>query len=279
MDVNSRTIVSALAIVVCGAFSAKAQNAHQFHPDGRISARASRDSLDSLVYPAVLPEGKMALRFDSLTARLGKMKETDAKKTVKFSFVNVTDTVQRITKVRTTCGCTLVKCDKMTLKPGEKGTLTLTFNPKNQPGKVDVSAFLYTTHSKRNPMARITLTGMVEDSGDQWRHLPVQMGNLRLKRKELVVNVAPGTKLVKERIAIANAGETPLTLKTPFLPQGINVCSEPATIPPGEEADLLIEIDMQKLSALAKEHAILIEGLGGRPSERIIKLKVKTSGK
>lgn len=265
--------------MACGAFSAKAQNAHMFHPDGSIQAKASRDSLDSLVYPAVLPEGGEALRFDSLTARLGTMQETDAKRTVAFAFVNTTDSVQRITKVCTTCGCTLAKCDKMTLKPGEKGTLTLTFNPKNQPGKVDVSAFLYTTHSKRNPMARITLTGMVEDSGDQWRHLPVQMGNLRLKRKELTVKVAQGTKVVKERIAIANAGNAPLTLKTPFLPQGIKVSSEPATIPPGEEADLLIEIDVQKLSPLAKEHAILIEGLDGRPSERIIRLKVKTSGK
>lgn len=273
MDVK-RYIILIFVIMTSVLFSVKAQNIPKFRPNRR-AVNPSRLAIDSLVNPSVLSVGATALKFDTLLYNLGQMMETDPKQTARFTFVNATDSVQRITQVRTTCGCTSARCDKRLLQPGEKGEVILTFNPNNQPGTVDVSAFIYTTHSKSNPMARLTLIGKVEESTDPWRHLPAKMGTLRLKRKNVTIHAKPDMKIVRERIAIANAGNTVLKLKAPFLPTGISVNTEPATINPNEEADLVITIDMSKLSRMVKNHSILLEGLSGRPSERIIKLNVE----
>lgn len=273
MDVNGFKIL-VFAVIACVMFSAEAQNIPKFRPDRNVVS-PSRLALDSLVYPSVLPDGGKVLKFDTLLCDLGQMKETDPKRTAIFTFFNATDSVQHITLVRTTCGCASAQCDKRTLQPGEKGKVTLTFNPYNQPGTVDVSAFVYTTRSKSNPMARLTLIGKVEESTDQWRHLPAKMEKLRLKRKSVTIQVRPDSKIIKERIAIANSGNTPLKISAPFLPKGIGVSTEPETIAPSEDADLVITIDTRKLSRAVKSQTILLEGIGGRPSERTITLNIE----
>lgn len=275
MDVNFRTIASVIVAIMGVAFSVDAQNAYKFQPNTKRADSASRALLDSLVYPTVLPEGTGALKFDSICHNLGTMKDTSPMQTARFCFVNTTDTVQTITKVRTTCGCALVKSQKTSIMPGEKSAIVITFNPHNQSGTINVSAFVYTTHSKRNPMAQLTIKGEVTESSDQWKHLPIKMGAMRLKHSNVVIKPHLGAKVIKERIAIANTGNIPLKVSAPFLPAGISVYTEPESISPQEEADLVINIELDKISKSIKDYKILLEGLSGRPSERIINLKIE----
>jgi hypothetical protein len=144
----------------------------------------TRAQIDSIVHPTLHAEGSKILRADNVSYDLGKMRETDVAVSRTFRLRNMSNMVQRISRVRTTCGCTVAAFDTMAIAPNGEVAVTLTYNPKNRPGTIDVDAFVYLEGYDRQPMVRLSLYGEVLDS-DEWRHLPHAMGALRVKRKEV----------------------------------------------------------------------------------------------
>ena len=80
---------------------------------------------------------------------------------------------------------------------------------------VDAEALVYTNLSDFSPVARLSLCGYVSSS-DEWKHLPQNMGHLRLTRKQ--VSFSKAGKITIERIACANSGDHPLKLSALLLP-------------------------------------------------------------
>lgn len=236
----------------------------------------SRAQIDSIVNPTLHAEGSKVLRADSLSHDLGEMKETDAAVSRTFRLRNVSHAAQRISRVRTTCGCTVAAFDTLTIAPNEEAAVTLTYNPKNRPGTIDVDAFVYIEGNDRQPMVRLSLYGEVMDS-DEWRHLPHTMGALRVKRKEVHFADLPAHGKPSMRVLCANSGSKPLRLTSRLLPSYAAFHTEPAVIAPGEEADLVVTIDVDKLPKQdgTVRASLLIEGVGGKPSERTLQLIIE----
>ncbi|MBR3859583.1 MAG: DUF1573 domain-containing protein [Bacteroidaceae bacterium] len=236
----------------------------------------SRAQIDSLVHPTLHAEGDKVLRADKLSCDLGKMKETDKPVSRTFRLRNVSNAVQRISRVHTTCGCTVAAFDTTAIAPNGETAITLTYNPKNRPGTIDVDAFVYVEGDDRQPMARLSLYGEVMDS-DEWRHLPHAMGTLRVKRKEVCFAELPAHGKTSMRVLCANSGSKPLHLTSRLLPPYAAFHTEPDVIAPGEEADLVITIDVDKLPKQdgTVRGSLLIEGIGGKPSERMLQLIIE----
>ena len=154
--------------------------------------------------------------------------------------------------------------------------VTLTYNPKNRPGTIDVDAFVYVEGNDRQPMARLSLYGEVMDS-DEWSHLPQAMGTLRLKRKEVNFAELPSSGQTTMRILCANSGHKPLKLTSNILPPYASLHTEPAVIAPGKEADLVVTIDVDKLPMAGSpiRTSLIVEGVGGRPSERTLQIVIE----
>ena len=236
----------------------------------------TRAQIDSIVHPTLHAEGSKILRADNLSHDLGKMKETDAAVSRTFRLRNMSNMVQRISRVRTTCGCTVAAFDTMAIAPNGEVAVTLTYNPKNRPGTIDVDAFVYLEGYDRQPMARLSLYGEVLDS-DEWRHLPLAMGALRVKRKEVYFAELPAGGKTSMRVLCANSGNKPLRLTSRLLPPYAEFRTEPAVIAPGEEADLVVTIDVNKLPKQdgVVRASLLVEGVGGKPSERMLQLIIE----
>ena len=236
----------------------------------------TREQIDSIVHPTVNAHGANVLRCEPTSFDLGTMSEENAAVSRTFTLYNVSNKAVRIERVRTTCGCTSATFDSTAIAPGKKTQITLTYNPKNRPGTIDVDAFVYLADGAKQPMARLSLYGEVTDN-DAWSHLPYTMGALRVKRKETTMSELPTQGRPSLRILCANSGNKPLRLSAPMLPRYATFSTEPEVIAPGTEADLVITIDMSKLP---KQHAplrmpILIEGIGGRPSERTLYVTIE----
>ena len=78
------------------------------------------------------------------------------------------------------------------------------------------------------------------------------------------------------RIACANSGDKPLRLSASMLPAYASFRTEPEVIAPGTEADIVVTIDMAKLPKRGDlRFPMLIEGIKGRPSERMIYVKIE----
>ena len=236
----------------------------------------TREQIDSIVRPKVNPQGAEQLRCDHDTHDLGTLSEDDKPVSHTFTLRNVSGKSVRIQRVRTTCGCTEAAFDTTAIAPGATTKVTLTYDPEDRPGTIDVSAYVYLADGSKQPTARLSLYGEVIDS-DVWSHLPQTMSTLRVKRKEVTITELPATGKPSVRIACANSGERPLRLKASMLPAYATFRTEPEVIAPGTEADIVVTIDVTKLPKRADtlRFPMLIEGLTGRPSERTLYVNIE----
>ena len=235
----------------------------------------TRAQIDSLVHPTLSAGAEKVLRAHKDTFDLGTMTEDGKAVSRTFRLRNVSDVSQRIIRVRTSCGCTVAAFDSTAIAPGKETAIRLTYDPKNRPGTVDVDAYVYVASNDRQPVARLSLYGDVVDN-DVWSHLPYSMGHLRVKRTIVYITELPEGGRPSMRVLCANSGDKPLRLSSQLLPAYATFHTEPAVIPPGEEADLVVTIDVDKLPKRngVLKFGILIDGLKGRPSERTLQIEV-----
>ncbi|MCD8312866.1 MAG: DUF1573 domain-containing protein [Bacteroidales bacterium] len=249
-----------------------------------------------------------ALLFDKTTQDLGTITEDQDPISYRFSFRNEGSEPVTITRVTTTCGCTSAiveaggvssgssvenggKLDTaVTVEAGAEGNVTMTFNPKNRLGTNDVRAFVYTSEhdgtetadgnliSSRLPVARLSLTGEVVETSP-WSHYPFRMGPLRLMRNEVTLTLTGAAGKAVERILCANSGPRALTLSADGLPPYARFRTEPETIEPGEEADLVISIDMEaatEWNSNLRGFSFLVTGAVARPGpDEMIEVKIE----
>lgn len=236
------------------------------------------EDIEAIVHPRLMPQAEKHLRFDTCRLSVDTLNADDTPRTVNFRFRNVSRRSVTLTKVTTTCGCTVAKFGKKPLAPNEEDSIQLTFHPKNRQGEIYEEALVYTTLSDRSPVARLTLSGYVTET-DGWSHLPISMGCLKLTRKQVTFDGEE--QKATERIACVNSGDRPVRPKAILLPLCLTFWSEPAVLAPGQGGDLVIALDRRKLgkSDDIQEHLVFVlDGITGKPSERTIEIIIeKTS--
>lgn len=250
---------------LCGALCAQSKNSY---PQAQI---------DSLLNPSLMKQAACIVRFDRTVIDMGTLTEDDVPVTYRFAYTNVSNRPLVIARAVSTCSCVTTHFHTESLQPGKMQTIELTFHPKNHLGTIDTDVFVYLA-SEKAPVARLALIGSVLPGKDEWVRYPYAMGKLRLKQSTLTfAEVLPG-RCSTERILCGNSGETPLQLTAPILPPYATFRTEPAVIPPGEEADIVVTIDASQIPAGAKEELtfpLIIEGVSTRPSDRTLNIKIK----
>ena len=235
----------------------------------------SRQALDSLMSPQVMPNGNEVLRFEALMQDFGVIYEDGSPLAVEYRFVNVSSRPVAITRITTNCGCTVAEIGDSLVSPGEKGVIRIKFNPRRRSGTVDTNSFVYTSLSDKAPVAKLTLLGNVIDK-DEWNHLPCSMGKLKLKRKEVVFEPVKAGASPQQRIPCANVGTVPLRLSSELLPAFASFSTEPVEIAPGEEGDIVITINGDVLPPNApRRFYVVVDGVDGRISDRTLDVKLE----
>ena len=217
------------------------------------------------------------LKFDCQLIDAGTMTEDDAPRTYTFVARNVSGSVQEISRIQTTCGCTKCSVSKMKLQPGDSCKIQLTFTPNGYPGTIDTRAFVYLKDAGTEPVAKIGLRGMVLPSADIWYRFKYKMGDLRLKQSKVTFCELKAGKKPEARILCGNSGKNPLRISSLVLPHYAEVRTEPAVIQPGEEADLVITLVVDKIPPTMKPDftfPIILEGVEAKPSDRTITVVV-----
>jgi hypothetical protein len=83
------------------------------------------------------------------------------KYTCEFNFSNVGKGTLKITKIQTTCGCTVPQLKKKTYAPGESGTVNVTFRTPTREGKTTKRLYIL-SNDKKKPKVGLTLKATVE---------------------------------------------------------------------------------------------------------------------
>ena len=230
----------------------------------------------SPVYSFAQETMEQVLLFERTTINVGTLSEDDAPAMYHFKYHNVSKEPVYFSKLTTSCGCTVVKCDKKMVQPGEEGEIILVFHPADQAGDLYREAFVYTNLSEKMPIAKLVLIGKVLPSADQWNGYPVYMGStLRLKRKDWQVRILSREGKQVERFVCVNTGKQPLKLSALMLPAYIHFHTEPEILLSETEADMILTIDRDMLPQ--KDEIIfhfILDGISVRPSERRIQVKL-----
>ena len=72
------------------------------------------------------------IKFDKLTHNFGTITDKDPAQKCTFTFTNVGNAPLVINQAVASCGCTVPQYSKKPIMPGEKGSITVTFNSRGQ---------------------------------------------------------------------------------------------------------------------------------------------------
>ncbi|NDV65170.1 DUF1573 domain-containing protein [Bacteroides sp. 224] len=238
--------------------------------------------LDSIANPPL--DANPSLVFETNEIRGERLSEDDRPKAYTFSFRNTGDKPLVITQIKSSCGCIVANFEQAPVLPGKQGEITVTYNPKDHPGKFRQRVYVYTDSSDKHPSTRLTISGEVTPTTNKWRDYPVAMGSLRVKRNSMLFRTAThNTSSQAERLECVNSGHSPLRLNAMpgMKPSWLSFRTEPEVIAPGEIADIVVEVNRKLLpprgTAERIEYSLLLDGINVRPSQRSLRILIEVN--
>jgi hypothetical protein len=104
--------------------------------------------------------GAPVIKVEDSTHDFGKV-GPNKKYTCKFNFSNVGKDTLKITKIQSTCGCTVPQLKKKSYAPGEPGTINVTFRSPAREGETTKRLYIL-SNDKKSPKFTLTLKADVE---------------------------------------------------------------------------------------------------------------------
>lgn len=195
------------------------------------------------------------------------MSESDSPAIFTYGFKNIGIRKVKIDRIMTSCSCAFAYCDKNVVKPGEEAQISVRFNPKDHPGKFDRKIFVYTDEGN-DPAATLILSVNVENRMDVPDQYSISMGDIRLKSN--VVKFRKG-EAATASLSFMNVSGRSLKFDCDraLLPACLKFYAEP--VRPLKDGVIKITYDPSK-GMERDEMVILLQGLGGTPSNSLIKV-------
>lgn len=179
------------------------------------------------------------LSFRPDTWDFGTIRETDGRVSHTFTGVNRGDSPLVILDVVTTCGCTVPEFTKRPIRPGEKTTIKVTFDPTNRPGAFTKELGVYS--SERRKIATLTVRGSVTPRTKTTEELyPVDAGGgLRLASTLCTFSYIREGQQVQSAIGCINTSNRPVRLELhPKESSGLLAADYPRELAPGQTAEI-----------------------------------------
>jgi hypothetical protein len=168
--------------------------------------------LFSILFTTSVMAQQAVITFDKSTHDFGKINEADGRVTTTFEFTNEGMAPLVLTNVRASCGCTTPKWTHEPIEPGQKGTITVTYNPSGRPGRFQKTVTV--TSNAQEATTKLYIKGeVIPKPVKPTEQYPIQMGELRLKKKSFNIgSVVKGNNRVVE-IEYANNTASELTVE------------------------------------------------------------------
>jgi len=83
-------------------------------------------------FAAAVAQKPAEIKFDKLTHNFGTFSEANPVQKCEFTFTNIGGQPLVINQAVASCGCTIPEYTKTPIQPGQKGTLSVTYNGKGK---------------------------------------------------------------------------------------------------------------------------------------------------
>lgn len=180
--------------------------------------------------------------FDEQRHDFGEVQENLGVVTHNFEFRNAGNEPLVISKVRTSCGCTVPEYSEEPIAPGERGHVKITFNPSGRPGKFSKSINVYTNTTPERTILRI-LGNVVQDVNVPDMQYAYRIGDVALKSLHLSMSKIVKGRIMEDSLEVVNVGATPLVPRAVNVPRHIAVAFTPDTLHKGDVGMMHITYD------------------------------------
>lgn len=189
------------------------------------------------------------ISFEKTVHDFGQIEEKDGKATCRFEFINTGNEPLIINNVRASCGCTASEWTKKPVKPGEKGFLKVTYNPKNRPGKFMKSVSVK-TNANEEKSEMLKIKGVVIPKPETLaQQYPSNMGKLRLKSNHLGFGkVFKNQKKTKKLEVVNFSDKDPINISFSNVPNYIDVKITPGKLEPKRKGTIEVTYNAEKVS-------------------------------
>ncbi|MDO9153521.1 MAG: DUF1573 domain-containing protein [Paludibacter sp.] len=177
---------------------------------------------------------KPVIDFETSTYDFGKINETNGNATYIFKFTNKGNAPLVVNRVQASCGCTTPTWTKEPIEPGKKGTITVTYNPVGRPGVFTKSISVYSNAIEEQINLLIKGEVITKSSTVETDEYPINMGDLKLKSKVVLMNNIDKGKMQMRILEIKNGGNTVLKPTVENLPVYLTAVSVPEILNPNE---------------------------------------------
>lgn len=188
---------------------------------------------------------KPTITFGESVHDFGTVVESQGTVTHVFEFTNSGGQPLIVHNVQASCGCTTPEWSRNPIQAGGKGTVKVTFDPKNRPG--NFNKMITVTSNAQNANVVLRIVGNVTTGQKTVEDLyPYVMGPLRVADTHLAfTKVLPQTKK-SEQLKLINTSDKPVMPEFLNTPAHITLKVVPETLKPGEVGVLVAEFDASK---------------------------------
>jgi hypothetical protein len=206
-----------------------------------------------MFFGAIALFAQPVIQFEKTTLEFGNVKEEGGKVTGKFEFTNTGDKDLILTTVKPGCGCTATDYTKTPIAPGQKGTITASYDPYNRPGPFYKNIKVSTNEPKfedaSNTPYTIYIKGHVEKrelSKFEIAGYKNGTGNIRIKDNNVKIDLL-NTETKTFTIQVMNLSSKESTFETVNFPNYITVEQiKGSLIKPNEEKEIIFKYDAIK---------------------------------
>ncbi|MBN1820308.1 MAG: DUF1573 domain-containing protein [Prolixibacteraceae bacterium] len=185
---------------------------------------------------------KPKIVFQDLNHDFGTFKEEDGPQTTSFEFTNSGDVPLVLNSVRASCGCTTPKWTREPVAPGQKGTIQVSYNPQNRPGKFTKSVTVQS--NAETPVVNLTISGVVEQREKTIAELyPRLLDKLRVRTNTISIGRITSNESKTGTLELVNDTDEPVTVGFKSVPPHIVATIKPEVIPPKGKAEIKAKYD------------------------------------
>lgn len=192
------------------------------------------------ILPFVAFGQKAKIEFEATSHDFGTISESGGPAVYEFVFKNTGDGPLILTNVRTSCGCTTPFWSREPIAPGGKGSVKVSFDPRNRPNNFFKNVTVNSNAS--NPVVSLTIKGTVtKKPADPYAAYHYSLGKLKAGSPSLNLGNIFNDAVVEKSIDIVNTGDQPLTLTVKSENSHITSSVTPATLTKGQKGKIYIK--------------------------------------
>ncbi|MCB9261823.1 MAG: DUF1573 domain-containing protein [Flavobacteriales bacterium] len=168
---------------------------------------------------------------------------------LEYIFTNTSDVNFEIKNVMASCGCTNTEWTKVPVKPGEKGYVKATFNPKGIAGDVEKSLDIYGNFSNATTKI-LTFKGHITEPEElkTQEYFKGQYGYLLTNKNILGLGRVFDSRIYTEKVFFYNDYNIPVHIKSLLkAPEYVNVEFSKKELQPGDTSWATITMDMSQV--------------------------------